>query len=220
MDFYHVLNRGVNKQPIVQTDDDRMRFVRSLYVFNDANLAPNGITQSKLWSDLKRQRQPLVHLHAWCLMNNHYHLLLSPVDDDPANTTLFMRKLNMGYAKFYNSKYERSGYLWQGRFKRILINKDVHFEHIPYYIHCNPLDYRFSQWRSGNIMNVSAALEYFNKYRWSSYLDYQGVHNFPSLLYPQLLQDTLVSQKNQILHITNLISGDLDHTTSSNILEG
>lgn len=182
MEFYHVLNRGVDKRAIVESDDDRQRFVRGLFLFNDKKAAPNSISQHSQANSPNRNRDLLVHIHAWCLMNNHYHLLLSPIDDAPENLSLFMQKINMGYSKFFNEKYERTGALWQGKYKKILIDTDRHFLHIPYYIHLNPLDYTHPQWRSGDIKKPSSAMKQLRNYRWSSYLDYQSIQNFPSLI--------------------------------------
>jgi len=103
--IYHVYNRGVEKRDVVISDDDRMRFVHSLYIFNDSNNAPNCISQPKQWQS-NTNRKCIVRIHAWCLMNNHYHLLLSPVDGELKNISLFMKKLNMGYAKFFNEKQQ------------------------------------------------------------------------------------------------------------------
>src|SRR5690606_27220182 len=104
-----VLNRGVEKRDIVLDDKDRLRFVHDLFVFNDAKPAPNAILPRRhTFEDNVKKRSILVHIHAWCLMNNHYHLLVSPKDDDLKNLSAFMKKLNMGYAKYFNEKYERS----------------------------------------------------------------------------------------------------------------
>jgi len=156
MDLYHVLNRGVEKRNIVSNDDDRMRFVRGLYVFNDKENAPNSVSQPKQRGSDK-ERDLLVNLHAWCLMNNHYHLLVSPIGDDLKNLSLFMKKVNMGYAKFFNEKYERSGYLWQGNYKKVQISNDAQFQYIPYYIHLNPLDFNYHQWREGSVSQTEFA---------------------------------------------------------------
>jgi putative transposase len=93
-----------------------------------------------------------------------------------------MHKLCMGYAKYFNKKHERTGVLWQGVHKRILIERDAHFIYIPYYIHLNPLDYTFPEWREGNVRNTNKALEALRSYRWSSHLDYLGEKNFPSII--------------------------------------
>ena len=118
MELYHVLNRGVDKRDVVIDDSDRLRFVHSLFVFNDKNpLNENHRLKGETLS--ASDRKPLVHIHAWCLMSNHYHLLLSPIDDDLSLLSRFMKKLNMGYARYFNERHKRSGYLWQGKYKKI-----------------------------------------------------------------------------------------------------
>ncbi len=220
MDIYHILNRGANKSNIVKDDSDRLRFVQSLFIFNDRNSAPNSIVQTRKWSKLDHPRKLLVHVHAWCLMDNHYHLLISPIDDEFSNISLFMKKLNMGYAKFFNEKYEHSGCLWQGKYKRILINNDAHFNYIPYYIHLNPLDFKLPKWRDGQVKDSKDAIDSLQKYRWSSFLDYQGTHNFPSLLYTDLLKDILLTPAIQSKVISKIISDTNSlHSEASKILE-
>ncbi|MFT7507293.1 MAG: putative transposase [Acidimicrobiales bacterium] len=205
VDIYHVLNRGVDKRAVVLNDGDRVRFVRCLYVFNDINPPPNPSTQKNLLHKPRPKREKLVHLHAWCLMNNHYHLLLSPVNDDTRKLSLFMKKLNMGYARFFNEKYDRSGYLWQGKFKRILIERDSHFLYIPYYIHLNPLDYSQPEWRQGKVSDHQKTFESLKNYRWSSYQDYIGMNNFPSVISKRLLTQTLGNEQRQTDEIKNII---------------
>ncbi|MFT5037000.1 MAG: putative transposase [Candidatus Azotimanducaceae bacterium] len=206
MDLYHVLNRGVEKRDIVLNDGDRQRFVRSLYVFNDSHSVPNGITQKGYWEDMARKRDCLVNIHSWCLMDNHYHLLVSPVNDDLARLSLFMKKLNMGYAKFFNEKYDRSGYLWQGRYKKIAVERDAHFLYLPYYIHLNPLDYKYPEWRSGNVTDFNAAIATLKGYRWSSYFDYSGTKNFPSLINKSVLGEILGSEVKQSQTIKQIVA--------------
>ncbi len=103
----------------------------------------------------------------------------------------------MGYAKYFNEKYSRNGVLWQGIYKRIRIERDAHFNYIPYYIHLNPLDFSMPEWREGNVKRISQALKKLQEYRWSSYLDYVGTKNFPSILDTDTLVDVLGSPKRQ-----------------------
>lgn len=115
-------------------------------------------------------------------MKNHYHLLLSERAEN--GISAFIRKLNIGYAKYFNKRYNRSGYLFQGRTKKIRINSDAYFLHILNYIHLNPLDYLPGSqgWRSRELEHPQHAHQYLLKYRWSSYPDYCGLRNFPLML--------------------------------------
>ncbi len=202
MEIYHLLNRGVEKRNVVLDDSDRIRFVHDLYAFNDSNDVDANHRFREFESP--HMREPLVDIHAFCLMLNHYHILVSEIKE--GGISMFMRKLNMGYAKYFNEKYERSGVLWQGTFKKILLQRDAHFLHIPFYIHLNPLDVEFPQWRDGKMRNVDKALEFLAQYRWSSYLDYNGTKNFPSILHQELLTDVLGAPSRQKNIITDIIS--------------
>ena len=182
----HVLNRGVEKRAIVLDDKDRLRFIHNLYIFNDEHPAPNYILPER---HKEFTRKLLVHIHAFCLMDNHYHLLISEVAD--RGVSRFTHKFNMGYAKYFNERYARSGVLWQGATKKIPIAREAHFMYIPYYIHLNPLDFKYPEWREGRVRNPAEALEYLRAYRWSSHLDYSGVRNFPSIIQKNLLTDVL-----------------------------
>ena len=127
----------------------------------------------------ERKRNLLVAIHAFCLMPNHYHLLLSPKIEK--GIPKFMKKLNMGYAKYFNKRYKRSGALFEGRYKSVPIKKEAHFLYIPYYIHLNPLDLVSPEWRDRKLKNHKKAGKFLEDYRWSSHLDYLGNKNFPSI---------------------------------------
>ena len=136
-------------------------------------------------------------------MNNHYHLFVS--ERIEGGISLFMRKLNMGYAKYFNEKYDRSGALWQGKHRRVLIERDAHFLHIPFYIHLNPLDYSNPEWRKGEVKDMRDALESLLVYRWSSHLDYLGVHNFPSVIRMDILNTILGAREQYEKTIADII---------------
>jgi putative transposase len=202
VEIYHLLNRGVEKRKVVLDDADRVRFIHDLYAFNDLNDVDANHRFREFESP--RIREPLVDIYAFCLMPNHYHILASEIE--VGGISMFMRKLNMGYAKYFNEKYDRSGVLWQGTFKRILLQRDAHFLHIPFYIHLNPLDLKFPQWRFGKVRNIDGALKFLAEYRWSSYLDYNDTKNFPSILNQELLMEVLGSTDRQKRIIADIIS--------------
>jgi putative transposase len=213
MELYHVLNRGVEKRSVVLDDEDRVRFLHDLFVFNDTKAAPNYILPGR---QMTGPRTLLIHLHAFCLMDNHYHLLLSEARE--GGIGLFLQKLNMGYAKYFNEKYKRTGVLWQGPSKKILIARDAHFLHIPFYIHLNPLDYSMPEWRKGAVRNAKKALAELATYRWSSHLDYLGVKNFPSLTEREFLGEVLGGKKRYEKEMCDIIA-DPQVAAESAILE-
>lgn len=184
MEFYHALNRRVDKTTLFLDDKDRTRFVQGLDLFNDEAPIDNlhRIINGSYVRPTRSNKRPLVKIHAWCLMGNHYHLLISEVRE--GGMKKFLMKLNVGYAKYFNERYRRSGTLFQGRTKKVRIATNAHFLHILNYIHLNPLDFmRGAQdWRDRKISSPSEALRYLKDYTWSSYLDYCGKANFPDLL--------------------------------------
>lgn len=112
-------------------------------------------------------------------MPNHYHLLVSPLVEN--GIPRFMKKLNMGYAKYFNEKNDRTGALFQGKYKSVGVTEDAHFLYLPYYIHFNPLDLKMPEWREQKVKDPKKALNYLQSYRWSSHLDYCRHKNFPSV---------------------------------------
>lgn len=193
--LYHVLNRGVEGRNLFNDSSDYVRFVHNLYEFNDASPAIASERRHGLDVGFTKpyMRKRIVDIHGWCLMRNHYHLLLS--ERIEGGLTLFLRKLNIGYANYFNERNERKGSLFQGRTKKVLISADSQFNYILHYVHLNPLDYLegASDWRirsKGEIKNAREATKYLEEYRWSSYLDYIGKKNFPSILTQKLFSDS------------------------------
>lgn len=214
MELYHLLNRGVEKRDIFMEDHDYLRFVHDMWEFNDIDPTSHAIhtfkhLELRTPNFPQKMRTAIVDVHAWCLMKNHYHLLVSETAE--GGITKFLRKLNIGYAMYFNEKYKRQGALFQGRTKKIHINSDAYFMHILNYIHFNPLDYftGAQNWRSRNLENPKRAHEYLMKYRWSSYPDYCGVRNFPSLITTSLFGESLVKFKNRIYDYSGASYEDL-----------
>ncbi len=212
----HALNRGVDKRDIFMDDHDRRRFAYGLMIFNDekaidmAALKIKGLPMSfSIESGAKRKR--LVDIHGWCLMRNHYHLLLSPRVEN--GISLFLQKLNIGYVKYFNDRHQRQGTLYQGRTKQVTIARDAHFLHILNYIHLNPLDFHkgSSEWRERSIGDMSGALAHLQKYRWSSYADYCGAENFPAIVTTRLFSSSPANYARDIKsYLRQLDAGALD----------
>lgn len=199
-----MMNRGVERRQIYMDNADRARFVHDMWEFNDVEDAKNVWHRAPQKADIKGLRNPympkdrIVDLHAWCLMGNHYHLLLSERVD--GGLTKFIRRLNVGYANYFNERYERKGALFQGRTKKVHIDTDAHFLHILNYIHSNPLDFMKVNkgWRIGSVGDMEGALAHISKYKWSSYLDYAGTANFPSVLTTDLFSSIFKDYKAEL----------------------
>jgi putative transposase len=142
--FYHITSRGNERKDIFKSLADREKF---LFYLESAT-----------------QRYEAI-IHVYCLMGNHYHLLLETPSE---NLSQIMRHINGAYTTYFNIKRQRSGHLFQGRFKAILVDKDEYSKELSRYIHLNPI-------RAG----INDKVE---EYRWSSYLDYVGQRNAPAWL--------------------------------------
>lgn len=202
-EFYHVFNRGVEKRPIYLDDEDHFRFVHDLYEFNDEDAALNlayyfdsqrnlerGVSVEQVLKNLQelqrtKARKLLVDLVCLVLMPNHFHLIAAPKREN--GLSLFMQKLGTGYANYFNRKYERVGPLFQGTFKARHIVSDVYFRHCSAYIHRNPLELIEPDWKEKGIKDPKRATDFLSSYRWSSYPDYIGATNFPSVTTRTLL---------------------------------
>ncbi len=187
-EIYHIYNRGVEKRLIFSADQDRHRFIDNLIVFNNSSPYENwsrnfkkGEKEVRLPSD----REQLVEIMAFALMPNHYHLMLRGITEN--GVTEFMRKLGTGYTNYFNTKYQRVGPLFQGKFKAVLIKSEQHFLYLPYYIHLNPLDLLDKKWREKGVKNINKIEKYLESYKWSSHLNYAGKENFPEVLDKEFL---------------------------------
>jgi putative transposase len=142
--FYHIYNRGVEKRTIFIDKQDYKIFLHFLkYYLSPRN---EGINHPlvEAGSNIKPVKpRPLINLCreielvAYCLMPNHFHLLLKQITKD--GITKLMRALTTVYAMYFNRKYNRVGTLFQGKYKAALIAKDSYLLHLSRYIHLNPL---------------------------------------------------------------------------------
>jgi len=201
-EIYHVYNRSVEEKEIFVDDQDRFRFIHDLFEFNDEAPAVNLYYKRPLIQSYEakprkieqQKRKLLVEILAFVVMPNHFHLLLRQIKENGISN--FMHKLGVGYAMYFNQKYERAGSLFQGTYKAILVNQEAHFIHLPYYIHFNPLDLKFPEWRDREIKNYKQAMKFLENYRWSSFLDYIGKKNFPSVTQREFLNEFFEGPEN------------------------
>ena len=105
-------------------------------------------------------------------MPNHFHILMTPVVEN--GISIFMRKIMTGYAMYFNKKYERTGTLFEGKFKARLVDDDVYLKYLFAYIHLNPTKLIQSDWKEKGITDAERAKAYVRKYAHSSYKDCAG----------------------------------------------
>lgn len=138
-EIYHVYNRGVDRRNIFQEKKDYERFLNGLSAFNTSSSRTNAL--EKMRSLQRLQPVPgdrLVNILAFCLMPNHFHLLLEQCVDD--GMSKFLHKLTMSHALYFNLHYERKGALFEPKFRAKHIDDEAYYSQISKYIHLNPLD--------------------------------------------------------------------------------
>jgi len=128
----HIIQRGNNRQVCFHDFADRTAYLAFLS---------------------KYRKEHEVDIHAWVLMDNHTHLLVTPKTDE--SLSLFMKALGQRYAQYFNHEHDRSGTLWEGRFKSCLVDTESYFLQCQRYIELNPVK--------------AGMVNYAGDYRWSSY---------------------------------------------------
>ena len=141
---YHITSRGNEKKPVYKDDQDRENFLSIL----------DKVNKRYHWL-----------CHAYCLMDNHFHLLIETPD---GNLSIGMRQLNGVYTQAFNKRHRRAGHLFQGRYKAILIQKDSHLLEVCRYVVLNPV-------RAGLVEDPG-------QWRWSSYGATAGREKPPACL--------------------------------------
>ena len=154
-EFYHIYNRGVEKRDIFSCLSDYRRFVSSLKLFNTD--IPAWLVADELSRGPTSTGEPLVNIIAYCLNENHYHLILEQRVEN--GITSFMRKLGTGYTLYFNKRYERSGFLFQGKFKSVHVASNEYLLYLSAYVNCN-----------SEIHGIAKAQDY----KWCSFPDYLG----------------------------------------------
>ena len=181
-EFYHIYNRGTEKRDIFLSEVDYRRFVTLLHLCN--SLSPvhmgNFLKQEKVNLFEVDVGERLVDIIAYCLMPNHFHLLIREVQEN--GTSKFMQKLLTGYTVYFNKYYERTGALFQGKFKASHASEDRYLKYLLSYIHLNPVKLIDPKWKENGIRDRKGAEAFLKEYSYSSYPDYLGYSRDESIL--------------------------------------
>ncbi len=200
-EYYHLYNRGVDKRTIFTSPGDHKRFLMLLYLANsNEEIRISNILKSNTYEEVfSRERgEPLVSIGAYCLMPNHFHLLLTPRTE--GGVSRFMLKIQTGYSMFFNTKYERSGSLFQGPFKSIRADTDRYLNYLFAYIHLNPAKIRERNWKE-KVYKRNDLLKFVESYPYSSYEAY--LNNAHIITDPKAFPEYFSSQEEVRSHITD-----------------
>ncbi|MCA9360497.1 transposase, partial [Candidatus Kaiserbacteria bacterium] len=220
-EYYHIYNRGTEKRVIYKTKSDYDRFMALLYLCNSTN--PVSIKDEykagKKYDDLFLidRNKVLVDIGAYVLMPNHFHILIKEVNE--GGISQFMKKLSTGYSMYFNKKHDRTGVLFEGRYKAKRADTDEYLKYLFSYIHLNPIKLIEPEWKETGIKNRNEALKHLQEYKYSSYLDYQGVNRVVSNVlskdsFPQYFLEEN-SFNDQITHWLDYSSANLSRGRTS-----
>lgn len=171
--FYHCYCRGTDKRKIFLHQKDYERFIALLYVCNSKEkIHLSDFNNKKKHLDIFsiERDETLVDIGVYCLMPNHFHILIHEKEDN--GISLFMQKLMTAYTMYFNKKYNRTGSLFESRFRAEYANQDRYLKYLFSYIHLNPIKLIDKNWKEDGIKNKKEALKFLESYQYSSYNDY------------------------------------------------
>ncbi|MBI1999390.1 MAG: transposase [Parcubacteria group bacterium] len=178
-EYFHIFNRGNRKQVIFQDERDYARFLFLILccqspaqISNIRRFVDDFVQHpmlNKRWNifDKVAKERP-VELHGFCLMPNHFHLLVYSAQNNGIPN--YMQRILNAYTKYFNTRYELSGHLFQGPYKAKRIRNEKQLLYTSAYIHRNPRELR--GWKNKE-----------HRYPWSSYCDYVDKNRWGSLLF-------------------------------------
>ncbi len=192
--YVHVYNRGNRKIEIVRATADKWRFLQTLRFFNDSHSCLNILRGlSRLISDINQPRpvfesvfemgwppnwpekDPLVKILSYCLMPNHFHLLLKEIRK--GGISKFMQKLGIGFTNYFNLKYQEVGKVFQGGYKAKLVNEEMYLKYLCVYIQVINVLELFPGGLKMALKNLKDAMKFVDDYPFSSHPDYAGLRN-------------------------------------------
>ncbi len=175
-EFYHIYNRGTDKRIIFKHKSDHLRFMVLLYLCNSNLKVDLGdhLRQGRTLSDMfdLDRNETLVDIGTYCLMPNHFHILVK--EKMEGGISLFMQKLTTAYSMYFNKKYDRSGTLFQGKFKSKHVAKDNYLKYLFAYINLNPIKLIDKNWQEVGIKDLHQAQKFLKNYEFSGFLIHSG----------------------------------------------
>ena len=168
--YYHIYARRASKEPLFVNDGDYRYFIELFkrYLSEEVILDKTGVGYTKY--------QNQINLLAFCLMSNHFHLLV--YQKDIGYMTKLMRGIMTSYSRYFNLKYKRTGSLFESRYKASRIDTQQYLEHISRYIHLNP--------------------RYWQRYEYSSISFYKGSEQTPDWINTNLILGLFKSTEDYI----------------------
>jgi REP element-mobilizing transposase RayT len=169
-EVYHIYNRGNNKQEIFHDKEDYFRFMSLMFACNSLNnFKSDSLNKNQTPYSFERGNT-IVSIGAYCLMFNHFHILIKQKTEN--GISKFMQKLCTSYSMYYNKKYQRTGSLFEGKFKSKISDSDRYLKYLFSYIYLNPIKNIDSNWKEKNIIYKKDIKFFLKNYEYSSFMDF------------------------------------------------
>lgn len=190
-EYYHIYNRGNHKQPLFLEEKDWARFLfLIIYLqspktfFNISHYTANFVKHSVFNISKKTKNEIImtryVELVSFTLMPNHFHLILKETKEE--GISKYMQRILNAYTKYFNTKYEKSGHLFQGPYQAVHIKSNEQLLYLSSYVHRNQRE--LATWK-----------EKEHRFPWSSYRDYIGKNRWGGLLKNEIVSDQFSNKK-------------------------
>jgi putative transposase len=167
-EYYHLYNRGTEKRKIFLDKEDYAHFLFLMHICNTTK----SIELRRLGKNFDRG-ETIIDIGAYCLMPNHFHLLVFEKSD--GGISKYMLKLLTSYSMYFNKKYERTGKLYEGKFKSNHVNIDNYLKYLYSYIHLNPAKLIDKNWKESRTKSIKGLLSYVFSYPYSSLKEYLDI---------------------------------------------
>ena len=175
---------------IVHDEQDKRRFVKSLFLLNDTYASPNWHRETAELDSFERpshwpEQEPLVRILAWTLLSNHFHLLLQEIRE--GGTAKFMQKLGGSMSMCFNLKYKEKGSIFQGAYHSRTVTEDEHLKYLTFYILVKNVLEMYPGGLKAAVAHFDDAWEWAKKYPFSSFRDHISAVPSPIIVDPEML---------------------------------
>ncbi len=208
-EIYHITTRRIGDKLLFKDIDDYYRGIFSIYEFNNSNpveIRRRRKARAAFKKKLKKmsgnrvaahteemidKRVKFVEILTFCIMPNHIHLLLRQLKE--RGTSKFMQKFGTGYSSYFKEKYNQQGkgYFFQKRFEAVHIKTEDQLRTVFVYVHTNSIPLIEPNWKEKGIAEPEKVIKFLENYKWSSYPDYLGKKNFPSVTEREFLSEIM-----------------------------
>lgn len=171
-EYYHIYNRGNSKMEIFHDQEDYLYLQNLFFIMNTEERFKSRFVKNE--ENKNHTTDLLVSLGAYCIMPNHFHILLKQEKEN--GISKFMQKLSTAYVMYYNKKYKRTGSLFEGKFKSKYVTEDTYLRYLFSYIHMNPLKILDPDWKNKAKYPSREMIAFLEQYRYSSFHEYRMDH--------------------------------------------